>query len=81
MGAVGDGWFPGGFEGCADGCRFSMRGRLLALLMKRRELGSGIYIPPLSFCLLPRFCSGPTSSRQYSLEKLADDVHSDYERE
>lgn len=53
MGGVGEDWFPRGFEGCADGCRFSMRGRLLALFMKRRELGSGIYLPPSLFLSFP----------------------------
>ena len=55
-----------------------MRGRLLALLVKRRGLGSGIYLPLISLSL---FAYGPTTSRHYSLEKMADDPHSDYERE
>ena len=31
------------FGGCADESRYSTHGRLLALLVKRRGLGSGIY--------------------------------------
>ena len=44
VGGLGDGWFLVGFGGCADENRYSMRGRLLALLVKKRGLGSGIYL-------------------------------------